>query len=706
MLTAIDVQIDCGLVLVSTRRLFRNVEAVTIEATMTFPVPVHATLFALEARIGDRLLVARAQRRHAARERYEAALDEGKAAVLHEELLRGVHMLSVAPLAPGAEIEVIAHWVGTLSFVGNQGQIRLPMTVGEIYGRSPLADFDDLLIEGPGDTADLTVRCHGGTVTLLGRELADGRAQVPLDAPVDLVVAESETKDLRGLSADGREVVVRISPNTVGEGLLDTAILLDRSGSMGAQSSGLSGDASKHQLAVAALAELASWLREGDAVRLWEFDDVLSLVGGTVLRASAEARVPKKRAIRDVFRAVVAQLGGPRGGTEIGEALRGAIKRSKAADLLLITDGKSHALDVHALAKAGRRISVLLVGEDSLEANVGHLAALTGGDLFVAMEENLSQALAAAVSKLRSSSEPASASPTALQVTRGNAVIEAHWHQAQGAIGSDLRSRAVAVLAAGLQFAYLPEDEAAALAEAEGIVTHLTSLILADEVGDRLDGIPSTRKVPLPEPRVVTGDGSPAARLHSDSLTPLEERVLRQRFGIDLKAPGGRALGDIPRIERIINPTVMRKLRYPGRSRQLRSFLDQDTKGPGRSAPIAADGERVIASEWAGLLKASEKLNWESEPSRLLAGDLASVEASMAKQILRLATSGPVIAASEQLGIDPLVIAMGILARHNAERSRAAARIARSVFGGSDPLVLAGLLDVVSPNERSEFGSG
>jgi hypothetical protein len=35
------------------------------------------------------------------------------------------------------------------------------------------------------------------------------------------------------------------------------------------------------------------------------------------------------------------------------------------------------------LARRGRRISVVLVGEDSLEANVGHLAALTGGDIFV-----------------------------------------------------------------------------------------------------------------------------------------------------------------------------------------------------------------------------------------------------------------------------------------------------------------------------------
>lgn len=34
-----------------------------------------------------------------------------------------------------------------------------------------------------------------------------------------------------------------------------------------------------------------------------------------------------------------------------------------AADILVITDGQSHALDVQALARSGRRISVVLVGE-------------------------------------------------------------------------------------------------------------------------------------------------------------------------------------------------------------------------------------------------------------------------------------------------------------------------------------------------------
>jgi hypothetical protein len=44
--------------------------------------------------------------------------------------------------------------------------------------------------------------------------------------------------------------------------------------------------------------------------------------------------------------------------------------------ILLITDRKSFALDVHALARFGRRVCLALIGEDSLEANVGFTVPL------------------------------------------------------------------------------------------------------------------------------------------------------------------------------------------------------------------------------------------------------------------------------------------------------------------------------------------
>src|SRR6516164_5171684 len=72
--TSYDVDIGGGLATVVTKRVFRNDEAESIEATITFPVPVHAVLFDLEARIDGRVVKARAQRRVQAREAYEDAI--------------------------------------------------------------------------------------------------------------------------------------------------------------------------------------------------------------------------------------------------------------------------------------------------------------------------------------------------------------------------------------------------------------------------------------------------------------------------------------------------------------------------------------------------------------------------------------------------------------------------------------------------------
>src|SRR5262245_10972967 len=230
--TRFDVLIDGGLAVVTTSRTFRNTESVSIEATITFPVPVHATLFALKARIGERVLDARAKRKDAAREDYEGALERGKTAVLHEEVLRGVHMLSVGHVAPGAEIEVQSSFAVALTNLNGRGALRIPLTVGDIYGRSGLPDSDDLAYGGRLPPADLAVECRGGTVALIGGALAEGRAKVALNAPIDLEVSGWSSRDLIGRAADGRTVTLRIEPTAAADAPLDVAILVDHSGSM------------------------------------------------------------------------------------------------------------------------------------------------------------------------------------------------------------------------------------------------------------------------------------------------------------------------------------------------------------------------------------------------------------------------------------------------------------------------------------------
>ena len=124
----------------------------------------------------------------------------------------------------------------------------------------------------------------------------------------------------------------------------------------------------KHDAVRSAFGELSGTLRNGDRIALWEFDHSCDPVGGGQPGSPSE------------FALLIPKLSSPAGGTEIGAALD-SVRSIEARDVLLITDGMSYALDVQRHALVGRRIFVVLVGEDSLEAGVGHLAVLTGGDL-------------------------------------------------------------------------------------------------------------------------------------------------------------------------------------------------------------------------------------------------------------------------------------------------------------------------------------
>jgi hypothetical protein len=615
--TSFGVEIDGGLATVVTKRVFRNDEAKSIEATITFPLPVHAVLFDLEARTDGRVLKARAQRRTQAREAYEDAIERGKAAVLHEEILRGIHMLSVAHLGPGKEIEVTTVWAAALSFVGDQGQLRIPLTVGDIYGRSRLPDSDDLLIDGPVKIADLSVRCrNGAAVAVRGVSLNEGHARVPLNAPIDLTVTHAAGQELHGMAADGREVILRISPYRGGDMALNVAVVVDHSGSMEGNCSSRSGSISKHQAVIAGLRSAAQGLGENDIVDLWEFDDALAHVGTS--HDGALRQRGSKRLL-----SLIARLTGPAGGTEIGAALSGTIACSDARDILLITDGKSHELDVHELAQKGRRITVVLVGEDSLEANVGHLAALSGGDIFVAASDDLTHSLLAAIGALRAPfgrPGPIGASFDRIRVVRGNAVLDAEWRPATEAVSDASRNRSVAAMAASLALPALDEAQAALLAEAEGLVTHLTSLMLIDEAGEVQEGIPAVRKIALPHPSAVYA-GMAGRR-----------RVCRARTALVTPHVPSPALS----IGSLSRPQSLRHLR----------------------------------------------IDWDMSPKELLAGDLSVLDPQEALLIERVAAQPEVIALAKRMNVDPTVLVVALLAQSQASGNRSAARIAKSVLGG------------------------
>lgn len=517
---AIDVTVQGGLALVETKRTYHNSESKPIEALLTFPVPVQAAFFGLTAQVGDRHLTGIAQKREEARETYEDAVDKGKTAVLHEELLRGVHSLSVANLAADAKIEVTIRWAEVLRCTGTHGRLRIPMTVGDVYGSSGLLDVDELTHGGKTLNVQLQV-CHDAGFIRLGdtkpAPAADGSlsVNVPSNRPIDLEVDDWRPGVLHGRGCRDGAVSMRIEPAGAGDENLDVAVLVDRSGSMSSTCSANRGSRrTVHECVRRGLVDLPEQLRHADRVALWQFDNECEPLG-------RGRPVPPNE-----LAALVGNLEPPGGGTEIGKAIERVIRAKSAPDLLLITDGLSYALDVQGLARKGRRVFVVLVGEQSLEANIGHLAALTGGDVHFSTGEDISTALRACVRGLRSKGErprfEGRTAPKSIRVLRGNAVVSVWWN-ANAELGElDMFSGAVAAYAASLALGSMSKSAAMQLAVNEGLVTHLTSLVLVDEAGVRSHELPTTRKVKLPIP--ATAYVSTRMALRSESA--LARRLL------------------------------------------------------------------------------------------------------------------------------------------------------------------------------------
>jgi hypothetical protein len=81
-------------------------------------------------------------------------------------------------------------------------------------------------------------------------------------------------------------------------------------------------------------------------------------------------------------------LNRPGGGTELGRAVSTALAH-RATPILVLTDGQTYATEVQSTAARGAPIFAVLVGDASLDAMIGHLAASTGGQVFAAAGDNV-----------------------------------------------------------------------------------------------------------------------------------------------------------------------------------------------------------------------------------------------------------------------------------------------------------------------------
>jgi len=347
------------------------------------------------------------------------------------------------------------------------------------------------------------------------------------------------------------------------------------------------------------------------------------------------------------FEKAISQLDAPGGGTEIGGAIGRVLAQRPTRDVLLITDGKSHALDIQAAARGRRRFHVILIGEDSLEANVGHLAALTGGQILVAAGLEAGEMVRQAFAAMRTAhalAPPIEGRPMAAEAVLGGMRIRAVWREA-GTDEGDTSCRSAAIVAAALALPCMTKSAAADLAEAEGMVCHLTSLVLVDEAGASQDGITAQRKVATMAPRQM--------------VVAMRLCLPKAPVSIDGPPPAGPP----PQWGRAAGLKTLSRLAPPKRSRPLRSFLDDDFEAFDLRSAVAA-------------------VDWTTEPEALRRGDLSHLPGPVADRIRQAAALPAVTELAAALGVDPLVAVVGLLARAAASSDRSAARLARMILGG------------------------
>lgn len=627
--TAIDVRIRGGLAFVRTERRFRNAEAQSIEVTITFPVPVHATLVALTAAIDGRHLTGRAQRKAQARESYEAAIDAGKTAVLHEEAMRGIHMLSIGHVPAGKEIAVTDVWAMPIGFQDGAGLLRIPTTVGDIYGRSPLPDSDDLVHASVRHAARLTVATDTGTATVAGATLREGAAEILLNRPVDIRIAGWAARPLSGIAADGRSVTLKIAPAPEPEAPLDAALLLDQSGSMSEAASLDAGGlpvSSKHDAMLDGLRAVLAAPRPGDRLRLFQFDN----------------RCEEIQALGELW--------GPHGGTSIGPALAQAARACEAIDIAIVTDGKSHDIDVQALARTGKRFTVVLVGEDSLDAHVGHLAALTGGQIFITSGAETAAAIGAAARSLRRRHLPRPAiegAPQAVAARIAGMDIEAFWNAAAAPSPATEEARWIGAVAAALAIPRMAEDAAADLAAAHGIVCHLTSLVLVDDAAVAQDAIPAQRKVPLMTP------ATQMAAMPVAAAPPMPFARARASLFAGGAPPAGPA--------------------------QVDAFAM-----PEPDAIFLSPPEPLLP---VSLQPALGRIDW-SQAEALRRGDTSSLPGDILPIFFAATALPEIMVLAQALGTGVIQVVVALLAKAAADADRMAARLSRAILGTADPALI------------------
>lgn len=523
----------------SVEQCYENTGDTNIEAVYTFPIPHHAVLLGLDLEIGERKLSGVATRKQAASRRYEEAIDEGNTACLLEQAGDGLYTLSLGNLLAGERAVIRYRYAELLDRHDDWVRLSIPTVIAPRYGEAAshgleahqapdvnlLASYPFALsvdIIGAQAAAALTSPSH----RLLISDIEDGRrvtlgagAELDRDFILQLSGAVTASASLTTRSGDGWVSLLSLAPqiDAAPVDALNLKLLVDCSGSMG----GSSIAEARH-----ALLAILGKLTPADQVSVTRFGSSVEHLGKGFSAATAPAIAQLSHAVREMD----ADLGG----TELEGALQAAINirvtQAGPKNILLITDGEVWAVEqlVDLAAGSGHRLFVVAVGAAPAEALARQLSEKTGGACeFVSPQEDVEGAIVRMFQRMRQQPHqlaelhwpvtPQWQAPLPAMVFAGDTLhllagfstppVGEVAVTISGAESAPLTQRVTVAettdaellprVAAARRLSALPEDEAAALAEAHQLVSRFTSFVVVQErsEAEKAQGLPELRKV-------------------------------------------------------------------------------------------------------------------------------------------------------------------------------------------------------------------
>lgn len=353
--TTVDVRISGVIADVTVVQQYRNEGQRPIEARYVFPGSTTSAVYAMNVRLGERLLTARIREKQAARIEYEAAKKEGRTSALLEQHRPNVFEMNVANILPGDDVRVELHYTELLSPTDARYAFVFPTVVGPRYtggnaatpmaavpylkdGVSPNAAFDlKLAIDAPLAVQEVTSPSHtlrvDGSGTPHARVVlgAANKTANNRDAVVEYRLAGDRVESgLMLFRGDGENYLLGMvePPKAVPQKMInprDYVFVVDISGSMHGY---------PLETAKVLLQNLIGGLRPSDTFNVLLFSGSNKMLSPT--------SVPATRANIDRAMETIRAMGGS-GSTEIVPALKRLAELPKPAEVsrsvIIVTDG-------------------------------------------------------------------------------------------------------------------------------------------------------------------------------------------------------------------------------------------------------------------------------------------------------------------------------------------------------------------------------